>query len=75
MGAANDGKRIAALVEAIEELAKGHNMTVGEIASKVFGWSPERVFLAIDAAIEAKLIASNRDRSVLDDQAANDGET
>jgi hypothetical protein len=76
MSAANDGKRIAALVEAFERLAKGNNMTLGELATKVFGWSAERVFLAIDAAIDAKSIAPNRaapwGRSMLDDEPAND---
>jgi hypothetical protein len=64
--AAQDAKRVAALVQVIDAMARGEAQTLGGIASDVFGWSPERVFLAIDAAITAKLIARN-------DEEASDG--
>jgi hypothetical protein len=65
MSRRQDAKRVRALVEAVEALATGERMTLGAIASKVFGWSDERVFLAIDAAVHSKLIARNKDGAIL----------
>lgn len=54
-----DGKRIVALVLAVEALAKGEPQTLGELAESVFGWSTSRVFDAIDSALHAGQIARN----------------
>ena len=60
MSARKDADRVVALVVLVEKLAKGESMVLGEIASQVFGWDPERVFLAIDAALAAGLIGKNK---------------
>lgn len=61
MSARADGERVAALVEVIEELVAGRNQQLDQVLEKVFGWSPERVFLAVDAAVRAGRIARNGD--------------
>ena len=59
MGALRDADRVVALVRMVESLAEGKSMALGEIASAVFGWETERVFLAIDAALAAGMIGKN----------------
>ena len=59
MGARKDADRIVALVVAVEALARGERQTLGELASAVFGWDINRVFLAVDAAIATGKIAKN----------------
>ena len=59
MGARKDADRVRALVAAVESLAAGTPKALGDLAAEVFGWDPERVFLAIDAALHAGLIAKN----------------
>jgi hypothetical protein len=59
VSASKDATRVVALVVAVESLAKGENQSLGDLAGSIFGWSPERVFLAIDAAIESGQIAKN----------------
>jgi hypothetical protein len=54
-----DSLRICALVAAIEQLEKGERFTLGSLAEQIFGWSTERVFEAIHAAIAAGAIAPN----------------
>ena len=60
MGARRDADRVVALVVLVEKLAEGESMALGEIASQVFGWPTERVFIAIDAALSAGLIGKNK---------------
>jgi hypothetical protein len=61
VSARKDADRIAALVSAVDALAEGRPATLGDLAALVFGWRPERVYLAIDAAIGANLIAKASD--------------
>jgi hypothetical protein len=60
MSKGKDADRGAALVTAVEALTRGEQTTLGDLAGRVFGWSPERVFLAVDAALARKLIAPTR---------------
>jgi hypothetical protein len=57
VSARKDADRIAALVVLIEELEARKSQTLGDVAGEVFGWDGERVFRAIRAAIDRKLIA------------------
>lgn len=71
VSARKDAARIAALVEAVDELAAGKNQQLGELAARVFDWTPERVFLAIHYATTRNLIARNEDSGAI--SAARDG--
>jgi hypothetical protein len=57
VSARSDAVRIHALVKAVEALASGEAQTLGDLAMRVFGWDPERVFLAIDHAVHEGRIA------------------
>lgn len=59
MSARTDAARIAALVEVVDDFMRGEPKTLSSLAEQIFGWSPVRVFAAIDAALAAKLIAKN----------------
>ena len=59
MSARLDAKRVTALVVAVWAIAKGKPQSIGDLAGSVFGWPTERVFLAIDAAMQAGTIAKN----------------
>lgn len=56
MSARKDAARVRALVELVETITRGEPLTLGDVAQAVFGWDPERAFLAIDAAVHRGLI-------------------
>lgn len=59
MSARNDALRVTALITAVEALAKGKPQQLGDLAAEVFGWTHERVSLAIDAALQRGFIQKN----------------
>lgn len=59
MSLKKDARQVAALVTVLENIAAGKTSTLGDVVAHVFGWGPERVFVAIDHAVHKGLIVRN----------------